>query len=84
MEARQLFAVAVEDVRDLLFNCTPDRAVRRAGTIDRRLIYPNLLKRLGGELAKCADVIYNVLTRVDCSVCHKHTTSPCVRSGAAA
>ena len=55
MEARQLFAVAVEDVRDLLFNCT----------IDRRLIYPNLLKRLGGELAKCADVIYNVLTRVD-------------------
>ncbi|OAO14420.1 hypothetical protein AV274_3881 [Blastocystis sp. ATCC 50177/Nand II] len=55
VEARQLFAVAVEDVRDLLFNCT----------IDRRLIYPNLLKRLGGELAKCADVIYNVLTRVD-------------------
>ncbi|KAK8824300.1 hypothetical protein WA556_003623, partial [Blastocystis sp. ATCC 50177/Nand II] len=54
VEARQLFAVAVEDVRDLLFNCT----------IDRRLIYPNLLKRLGGELAKCADVIYNVLTRV--------------------
>ena len=26
VEARQLFAVAVEDVRDLLFNCTPDRA----------------------------------------------------------
>ncbi|KAK8827543.1 hypothetical protein WA577_007090 [Blastocystis sp. JDR] len=26
VEARQLFAVAVEDVRDLLFSCTPDRA----------------------------------------------------------
>ncbi|KAK8821386.1 hypothetical protein WA577_006684 [Blastocystis sp. JDR] len=54
VEARQLFAVAVEDVRDLLFNCT----------IDRRLIYPNLLKRLGGEIGEVCR-------------CHLQCVDPC-------
>ena len=36
--------------------------------VDRRTIYPNLLKRLGGELALCADAVYKVIMGM-CLVC---------------
>ena len=34
--------------------------------VDRRTIYPNLLKRLGGELALCADALYKVIMGMWC------------------
>ena len=33
-------------------------------TIDRRFIYPQIMKRLGGEYAQCADVVYKVLSSI--------------------
>lgn len=80
LKEKQLFAIAVKDVDDLLFNCEFSECVLCVGTMDRRLLYPNLLKRVGGEFAKCADVIYSVLTEFDWRVCYKHETSPCCSS----
>ena len=36
--------------------------------VDRRTIFPYLLKRLGGELALCADAVYKVILGM-CFVC---------------
>ena len=33
-------------------------------TIDCRFIYPQIMKRLGGEYAQCADVVYKVLSSI--------------------
>ncbi|KAK8802259.1 hypothetical protein WA588_005231 [Blastocystis sp. NMH] len=54
----ELIPVTVESFNGLLFD----------NGVDRRTIYPNLLKRLGGELALCADAVYKVIMGM-CFVC---------------
>lgn len=48
IKSKQYLPVEISSVRDLLFN----------DTINRNEMYPNILKRLGGEYSQCAEAIY--------------------------
>ena len=53
------------------------RFYNRTDSIDRNQLYPNLLKRLGGEFSQCAEAVYREIKSF-CSVrSNKHIKSLC-------